>query len=83
MGGEEFLVVCQPGNILNVKSSGPLCRKTPSAYQASNRSTSAKLHIQISISIGIAFKEAGMQSEDHLVNAANKALYAAKNAGTK
>ena len=38
-------------------------------------------HIKTSISIGIALKEAGMKNQDQLVNAADKALYAAKNAG--
>jgi two-component system cell cycle response regulator len=40
-----------------------------------------EIHIQVTISIGVALKESGMKSEDHLVNAADKALYAAKNAG--
>ena len=34
-----------------------------------------------SVALAYLLKEAGMKSEDHLVNAADKALYAAKNAG--
>jgi diguanylate cyclase (GGDEF)-like protein len=37
--------------------------------------------IQISISIGIALKDAAMKSDEQLVKAADRALYAAKNAG--
>ena len=37
--------------------------------------------IQVSVSVGVASREAGMESEDDMLRAADKALYAAKNAG--
>ena len=79
MGGEEFLVVCQPGNI-ELKSL-VLFAERLRHHINTQQIVIGELHIQISISIGIALKEASMKSEDQLVNAADKALYAAKNAG--
>ncbi|MBY0483608.1 diguanylate cyclase [Nitrosomonas sp.] len=79
MGGEEFLVVCQPGNI-ELKSLVQFAERLRQHINT-QQIVIDELHIKISISIGIALKEAGMQSEDQLVNAADKALYAAKNAG--
>ena len=79
MGGEEFLVVCQPGNI-ELKSL-VLFAERLRQHINTQQIVIGELHIKISISIGIALKEASMQSEDQLVNAADKALYAAKNAG--
>jgi two-component system, cell cycle response regulator len=79
MGGEEFLMVCQNG-----------CRDAQSVFLFAERLRQYirmqkinihGMHIEISISIGIALKEANMESDDQLVNAADKALYAAKNAG--
>ncbi|MBY0474115.1 MAG: diguanylate cyclase [Nitrosomonas sp.] len=79
MGGEEFLVVCQLGNT-DVKSSIFFAERL--RHQISQQQIKiGEVHIQITISIGVAFKEAGIKNEDHLVNAADKALYAAKNAG--
>lgn len=80
MGGEEFLVVCQQsGNtdIASVVSFAERLRHHVSAQQL----TIGEIRIQTSISIGVALKEEDMKNEDHLVNAADKALYAAKNAG--
>jgi two-component system cell cycle response regulator len=37
--------------------------------------------IQTSVSIGVANRENGMDNEDDMLRAADKALYAAKNAG--
>lgn len=79
MGGEEFLVVCQLGNsdAKSVIQFAERLRQQISQQQINI----GEIHIQITISIGVALKESGMKSEDHLVNAADKALYAAKNAG--
>lgn len=79
MGGEEFLVICQPGNI--ELESLVLFAERLRHHVNTQQIVIGELHIQISISIGIALKEASMKSEDQLVNAADKALYAAKNAG--
>ena len=79
MGGEEFLVVCQLGNS-DAKSIILFAERL--RQQISQQQINiGENHIQITISIGVALKEPGMKSEDHLVNAADKALYAAKNAG--
>jgi diguanylate cyclase (GGDEF)-like protein len=79
MGGEEFLIVCRTGSIdaKSVALFGERMRQHVSKQPINIDET----HIHISISIGIALKEAYMKNEDHLVNAADKALYAAKNAG--
>jgi diguanylate cyclase (GGDEF)-like protein len=79
MGGEEFLVVCQLGNS-DAKSIILFAERL--RQQISQQQINiGEIHIQITISIGVALKEPGMKSEDHLVNAADKALYAAKNSG--
>ncbi|SOD17110.1 diguanylate cyclase [Nitrosomonas ureae] len=79
MGGEEFLVVCQLGNA-DVKSSILFAERL--RHQISQQQISiGEIHIRITISIGVALKEINMKNEDHLVIAADKALYAAKNAG--
>lgn len=79
MGGEEFLMVCQNG-----------CKDAESVFLFAERLRQHirmqkininETHIQISISIGVAMKATNMKSDDQLVNAADKALYAAKNAG--
>lgn len=79
IGGEEFLMICQNG-CRDAKSvcffAERLCQ-----YIRMQKINIHETHIQISISIGIALKEAGMISDVQLVNAADKALYAAKNAG--
>jgi two-component system cell cycle response regulator len=41
----------------------------------------AGVEIQITVSIGVASREAGMASEENMLLAADKALYAAKNNG--
>lgn len=79
MGGEEFLIVCQLGNS-DAKSIVLFAERL--RQQVSQQQINiGEIHIQITISIGVALKEPCMKSEDHLVNAADKALYAAKNAG--
>ncbi|MBS0423430.1 MAG: diguanylate cyclase [Proteobacteria bacterium] len=79
MGGEEFLVVCQLGNS-DAKSIILFAERL--RQQISQRKINiGEIDIQITISIGVALKEPGVKSEDHLINAADKALYAAKNAG--
>lgn len=79
IGGEEFLVVCQNGNA-DAKSI-ILFAERLREHVKKQKITINGIHIQVSISIGVALKEASMKNENHLVNAADKALYAAKNAG--
>jgi len=79
MGGEEFLVVCHNGNT-DAKST-VLFAERLRQHVKEQKINIDDIQIQTSISIGVALKEAGMKSEDHLINAADKALYAAKNAG--
>jgi len=79
MGGEEFLVVCHNGNT-DAKSVVFFAERLRQ-HVKEQKINIDDIQIQISISIGVALKEANMKSEDHLVNAADKALYAAKNAG--
>lgn len=79
LGGEEFLVVCQPGN--TDAKSAVLFAERLRQHIHNQQITVENINIQISVSIGVALKEPGMHSEDHLVNTADKALYAAKNAG--
>lgn len=79
IGGEEFLVVCQNGNA----DAKPviLFAERLRQHVKKQKITINEIHIQVSISIGVALKETSMKNEDHLVNAADKALYAAKKAG--
>jgi len=79
MGGEEFLVVCHNGN--TDAKSAVLFAERLRQHVKEQKINIDDIQIQTSISIGVALKEAGMKSEDHLINAADKALYAAKNAG--
>jgi diguanylate cyclase (GGDEF)-like protein len=77
LGGEEFLVICPNAD-------------TSSAYLAAERLrrainktgiTVGATTLQISVSLGVACKEAGMPDAGALVSAADKALYGAKHAG--
>lgn len=79
IGGEEFLVICQNGNT-DAKSVVLFAERIRQHVRKQQISIDA-MHIQTSISIGVALKEANMSNVDHLVNTADKALYAAKNAG--
>ncbi len=79
MGGEEFLVVCHNGS--TDAKSVVLFAERIRQHVNTREINIDKTHIKVSISIGIALKEAGMENEGQLVNAADKALYAAKNAG--
>lgn len=79
MGGEEFLIVCHTGN--TDAKSVVLFAERIRHHVNKQQINIDETHINISISIGVALKEAHMKNEDYLVNAADKALYAAKNAG--
>lgn len=79
LGGEEFLVICQPGSI-DAKSVVFFAERLRH-FICSHDITIDNHQIRISVSIGVAVKESGMSNEDQLIHAADRALYAAKNAG--
>lgn len=77
LGGEEFLVICQNTDL---RSGLRACERV--LQQARGTAIHVDgLTIQTTLSIGLACKEAGMMDSGALVNAADKALYAAKQAG--
>lgn len=78
-GGEEFLVICQPGNV-DAKSAVIFAERLRRMVAAYSIQTD-EIRLQITISIGIALKEPATKNENQLINATDKALYAAKNAG--
>ena len=79
MGGEEFLIICHNVNV-DAKSMvlfAERIRQHINKQQIIINDTA----INVSISIGVAIKEADMKEDHQLIDAADKALYAAKNAG--
>ncbi len=77
IGGEEFLVICHDADAHAASLAAERLRRIVAAL---------KLHIEgaeirTSISVGVANREAGMAEADDMVRGADKALYAAKNAG--
>jgi diguanylate cyclase (GGDEF)-like protein len=77
MGGEEFLVICRNADLHSSLHAAERLRESVSAL----RVTSEQGKLGVTISIGIASKEAGMSDPGTLVNAADKALYGAKSKG--
>jgi diguanylate cyclase (GGDEF)-like protein len=76
-GGEEFLVICQNTDL---KSTLQAAERLRTQVRGASIHT-GEVDLRITISIGVACKEAAMPDADSLVNAADRALYAAKNAG--
>lgn len=77
MGGEEFLVVCRNANLKSSLNAAERLRKAVAELRVQVEQNS----LGVTVSIGIACKEAGMADPGTLVNAADKALYAAKGKG--
>ena len=77
MGGEEFLVVCRNTELKSTLQAAERLRKKVNALRIS----AGEVEIQTSVSIGVACKEPDIMEADALVNAGDKALYAAKLAG--
>ena len=77
IGGEEFLLVCHDADPKAALLAAERLRKMVKAMKIHIDET----EIQTSVSIGVANRENGMDNEDDLLRAADKALYAAKNAG--
>lgn len=77
LGGEEFLVICRNADLKSVLQAAERLRKMVGALDIKV----GTVEIQTTVSIGVACKEAETADSDALVNAADKALYGAKNAG--
>lgn len=80
MGGEEFLVICPSGNTTDKKSTALFAERLRQQIKTQKIKID-ELYIQVTISIGAALKTANIKTPDHLINAADKALYAAKDLG--
>ena len=79
IGGEEFLVICQ-GKNTDEKSTIIFAERLRQQVNSEYISISGKT-VRVTISIGIALKGKTIQNESQLIKTADKALYAAKNAG--
>ncbi len=77
MGGEEFLVICRNANLESSLRAAERLRKAVSNLRVAVEGA----QLGVTISIGVASKEADMSDPGTLVNAADKALYAAKKKG--
>ncbi|MGN6705687.1 MAG: GGDEF domain-containing response regulator [Rhodanobacter sp.] len=77
MGGEEFLVICRNADLSSSLHAAERLRKAVASLQVSVEDQ----QLGVTISIGLAAREDGMADPGALVNAADKALYAAKKKG--
>ena len=77
IGGEEFLLVCHNADARTALLAAERLRKTVKAFKINITG----IDVQVSVSIGVANRETGMEDADNIILAADKALYAAKNAG--
>ena len=77
LGGEEFLVICANADLSAGYQAADRLRKKV----AELRIRVGGAELQTSVSVGVASKEPGTKDEDALVDAADQALYGAKNAG--
>lgn len=78
IGGEEFLVVCSGSDLRSTMTAAERLRR---AIATLGLVAGEGEQVELSISVGIAQKEAGTSSTDVLLGNADKALYAAKHAG--
>jgi len=77
MGGEEFLVICSNTDLKAAIQAAERLRRMVERL----RIQAGDVEIRASVSIGVATREVGMTETDALVNAADRALYRAKQAG--
>ena len=77
IGGEEFLIVCHDADPRVALLAAERLRRLVKGMKINV----AGFDIQVSLSIGVATREATMASEEDLLKGADKALYAAKHAG--
>jgi len=81
-GGEEFLVICTNTNINGAALVAERIRQLIESHQVEiTNGSGARQTIQISISIGVAGLGASVDSKEKLVQAADQALYRAKEEG--
>jgi diguanylate cyclase (GGDEF)-like protein len=77
IGGEEFMLLCRNADPKEALLAAERLRKMVKALTISV----AGVAIRVSVSIGVANRENTMNDADDMLRAADKALYAAKNAG--
>jgi len=77
MGGEEFLMVLADTNLHTAMALAERVRHAV----AESVFTSGTASCRVTVSIGVALREPGMQRVDELLKAADNALYAAKTGG--
>jgi diguanylate cyclase (GGDEF)-like protein len=77
LGGEEFLIVCHNTDLKSAYHAAERLRKRVGATDI----RVGDAPIRIAISVGVACKEPGMANAETMVNAADRALYAAKHEG--
>ncbi len=77
MGGEEFFVLCRGSDLASSVHAAERLRQKVAGLKI----RVDKAEIAVTISIGLAAREANMSDPGALVNAADKALYAAKQQG--
>jgi two-component system, cell cycle response regulator len=77
LGGEEFVVICRNTDLKSALQAAERLRKVISVLKI----RIGVAEVRTTVSIGVAYKDSDMPDVDALVNAADKALYGAKNAG--
>ena len=77
IGGEEFLMVCRNTDLKSALLAAERLRQKV----RSTRLEVGGTQLQITVSIGVACREADTPNEDALVRSADEALYAAKRSG--
>ena len=76
-GGEEFLMICQNADLKSALFAADRLRRTIESMKIEAGGTV----IRSSVSIGVASREPQMPDTDALINAADRALYRAKESG--
>jgi diguanylate cyclase (GGDEF)-like protein len=77
MGGEEFLVICRNASLPSSWHAAERLRKAVAGLRVAVEGE----QLGVTISVGLAAREDGMADPGALINAADKALYAAKKKG--
>ena len=77
LGGEEFLVICHNADLRSAVSAAERLRKLVAGLKVQV----GERRLALSVSVGVASREDSMTDPDALVNAADKALYGAKESG--
>nr|WP_296748864.1 HDOD domain-containing protein [Thioalkalivibrio sp.] len=77
IGGEEFLVVCRNADARSALVAAERLRLAVRSLEIE----AGEARVRVTISVGLAAKEDGTDDVDTLTALADKALYAAKNAG--